>query len=112
MSGETVVALDVALYAPGSDSHGRKDGWAPPVRVNVHGWAPSQPDAQPVEGGNRRPVTSEREAFPLAMAGGPRARWTFPDGVFEQIGHAIDYGDGPWWHDGAAVVVYLRRVEG
>lgn len=103
--------LPVALYAPGRDAHGITDGWAAAVPVQVHGWAASGPDAQPVEA-DRRPVTSEREVFPLAVAGGPRARWRFPDGEFEQIGYAIDYSNGPWWNDGSAVVVYLRRVEG
>lgn len=111
MTGETVQAVPVARYAPRTDAHGLRDGWAAPEAVDVYGWAPTRPDAQPVEG-NRRPVTSDREVYPLAVAGGPRARWTFPDGVFEQIGHAIDYTDGPWWADGSAVVAYLRRVEG
>lgn len=104
--------LDVALYAPQRDSHGLRDAWASPGAVTVDGWAPTRND-QPIEG-NRRPIETEREVYPLdaSGAGGPRARWTFPDGVFEQIGHADDYGHGPWWAGGAAFVVYLRRVEG
>lgn len=105
--------VQVALYAPTGDSHGLRDGWAAPESVEVDGWAPagSLADDQPIDA-NRRMVSTDREVYPLSVAGGPRARWTFPDGVFEQVGHAASYADGPWWHGGAAVVVYLIRREG
>lgn len=109
----TVQTFDVALYAPVGDSHGLRDAWAPPVPVETFGWAPAGTlaGAQPVEA-NRRPTTTDREIYPREVAGGPRARWSFPDGVFEQIGHAANYANGPWWSGGSAVVVYVRRVEG
>ena len=105
--------LLVSLYDPSSDSHGRTDRWATPLPVVVTGWAPTG-NEQPIEW-DRRPVITDREVYPAAPAGGPRARWEFPDGTFEQIGHVADYSTGPWWtdsSDGAALVVYLKRVEG
>lgn len=79
----------------------------------VDGWAPA---------GSLATMTSRSmptawcpltvRVYPLSVAGGPRARWTFPDGVFEQVGHAASYADGPWWHGGAALVVYLIRGGG
>ena len=109
-----VQTVQVAAYTPGEDSHGRTNRWGEPSPVEVYGWAPAKPDAAPLaEGVGRLPVTAEREVYPLAMAGGRRARWTFPDGTFEQIGDAIDYSEGPWWtDDDGAVVAYLRRTEG
>lgn len=106
----TTYGAPVALYAPVADSHGRRDGWEAPAAVTVHGWAPTGTE-QPIDG-NRRPIDTEREAYPETVAGGPRARWHFPDGVFEQIGHAADYGNGPWWTGPGAIVVHLKRVEG
>lgn len=103
--------VQVAQFAPTTDAHGRRDAWAAPQPVEIDGWAPANDDTQPIEG-NRRPITADREVYPLTVAGGPRARWTFPDGVFEQIGHASVYSNGPWWRDGAAVVIQVRRVEG
>lgn len=104
--------IPVAPYEPSQDSHGRTDVWADPVDVAVYGWAPARADEQPVQS-NRHPVQAEREVYPVTETGGPRARWTFPDGVFEQVGHAANYSDGPWWTDAeGALVVLLRRTEG
>lgn len=111
MSWDPVRALPVAPYVPQEDAHGLRDGWGPAEPVDVYGWAPTNPNAQPIDG-DRRPVIYDREVYPAAMAGGPRARWEFPDGTFEQIGYALDYAEGPWWADGSAVVAYLQRVEG
>lgn len=107
----TIYTVQVAAFEPAQDSHGRTDAWGDTVEVEVHGWAPISADDQPVEG-SRRPVMADRQLFPIAAAGGPRYRWTFEDGVWEQIGHAGDYSHGPWWPDGDALVVYLKRVEG
>ena len=109
-----VQTVHVAAYSPGSDAHGQTDTWAAPEPVEVYGWAPAptRADAQPIEG-NRRPNTTDREVYPVGPSGGPRALWAFPDGVFEQIGHAGDYSDGPWWNDpDGAFVVWVRKVEG
>lgn len=105
--------VQVALYEPVGDSHGLRDGWGAPVPVEVMGWAPagSLADDQPIDT-NRRPVATDREVYPVGVVGGPRARWYFPDGIFEQTGHAANYATGPWWSGGAAVVVYLTRKEG
>ena len=103
----------VELYAPtATDSHGAPiDAWAPAHEVQIHGWQQPERLDQPTDG-NRRPVLTVLEVLAPAAAGGPRARWTLPGaGVFEQVGHAAGYGNGPWWAD-AGAVIRVERVEG
>lgn len=103
-------AVPVALYSPGEDAHGAPvDAWSVPASVEVYGWGPSG-GGQPVQG-NRLPIHVELDVFAAEVVGGPRARWTLPEGEFEQVGHAADYRNGPWWPT-SGVVVSLKRWEG
>lgn len=103
--------VPVRRYAPGEDDHGAPtDAWASAALVDVYGWTPTGV-AHPIEG-NRRPVEVDVEVYaPTGIATGPRDLWLLPEGDFEQVGHPLDYGNGPWWPV-AGAKVQLRRVEG
>lgn len=113
MQDVPTVEVQVSLFDPLEDSHGAiVDRWAAPAPVDVYGWASagSLSDNQPIEG-DRRPAIFDYQVFMPKAAGGPRAHWELPDGTFEQVGHAADYSNGPWWKD-AGAVAWLTRVEG
>lgn len=108
------LCVQIEPYQPTKDAHGATvDGWGDPVPHMVIGVAPAggRSGEQSISG-NRRPLQADYEAYASCPLGGPRHRWTLPNGSkVEQIGYPDDYGMGPWW-DNAGCVSYLRRVEG
>ena len=107
----TVFEVSVAAYAPTRDARGLVDAWAAPASVMVLGWGPTKAEGDQQQ--ERNPATTTIDIYPASAAGGHRAHWTLPDGVYEQVGVTKDYSHGPWWHGpNALLVATVRKVDG
>lgn len=120
----TPYAVQRFPFQPGAtnDYGNPVDGWADPVGVLVHGWAPPSADEVPFEQGRSAVVRDLDLYAPRIVECGPKDHWVIPGAAsglcsehdlpcFAQEGWAQDYSTGPFVFD-AGLRVQLKRVEG
>ncbi len=87
------------------------DDWADPVPVSIHGWYPPSPNDVNLGVGRRAELCTRILILPAGSTCANLDHWTFPDGEFEQMGAAVDYGHGPFSTQ-TPLLAYLKQVQG
>lgn len=113
MTFPTPYTIQHEAYLPDAeDAHGNPvSGYAPPVDLLVHGWAPPSGNTEPFEAG-RNAVLRDLDVYaPAGTVVAPQDRLVIASVPYEVVGYVEDFTTGPWqW--AAGVRISAKRSEG